>query len=61
MYMIHSRHNERSINSLPSTDEDRGTHSWYINDFGVADIYGDTLVVNHTVYDSDPIGVIPVV
>jgi len=60
MYMIHSRHNERSINSLPSTDEDRRTYSWYINDIGVADIYSNTLVINNTIYDPDPIGVIPV-
>lgn len=59
--MIHHWNTESSINSSPSTDEDRRTHSWYLNDIGVADIYSDSLVINHTVYDPDPTGVIPVV
>ena len=57
--MIHHWHIEPSINSSPSTDEDGRTHSWYINDIGIADIYGDTLVINHTIYNSHTIGVIP--
>lgn len=57
--MIHHWHIEPSINSSPSTDEDRRTYRWYTHDIGVVDIYGDSLVVNHTVYDTHSVGIIP--